>query len=173
MHVRQHASIERHDISKPRIVDFVAAHDRRLAALENSDDASLGAALSVPLDARDDAIAVHRFREIGGRDVDILPFLSGLGLIGNDESESTGIGREPTDDEVHLLGQAVSIATDLKKFTGGHQCLQSTPEAGALVAWHTQHPHQIADRRRMMHVLSNLAQEVFSHESPFTYFQSE
>ena len=127
----------------------------------------------LPLDARHDAIAVHRFGEIGRRDVDILPFGSGLGLIGNDESEPTGVRREPTDDEVHLFGQPVSIATDLKEFTGGHKRLQSTPEAGALVARHAQHPHQVPHRRGMMHVLANLGQEVFSHVSPFTNFQSE
>jgi hypothetical protein len=77
-------------------------------------------------------------------------------LIRNHKPESTRVRRETADDEVHLLGQSVSIAANLKEVAGGDQCLQPASEAGALVARYAQHPHQIPHRGRMMGVLPYL-----------------
>src|SRR5262249_29825135 len=60
--VHQHAAIERGDVAHAVLVAVVAADDGGVAAFEDADDAALGAAAFLdPLDAHDDAVAVHRF----------------------------------------------------------------------------------------------------------------
>ena len=143
-------------IPEPGIVDFITADDRRLAALQDPDNSSFGASFSVPLDAHDNAIAVHRFREIGRCDVDVRSRSVGVWLIGNDKAEPARVGRESADDEVHLVGQSVSIAADLEEFTCSHERFQLSSETCALIARDAQHPHQIPHRGGMMGVLANL-----------------
>ena len=55
----------------PDVVDVVAADDRARAALEDAEDAPFGAVVADPLDARDDAVAVHRLIEVAAGDVDV------------------------------------------------------------------------------------------------------
>ena len=87
-----------------------------------------------------------------------------VGLLGHDEAEPAGVRREPPDDEVHLLGQAEAIAADLQQFAGGDQRLQLPLEAGALLAGHAQHLHQLARGGGMMDVLANLSsKKIVSH----------
>ena len=61
--VHQHAAIEGHDVAHAALVAVVAADEPLVAALEDADDAALGAAAVLdPLDPHDDAVAVHRLR---------------------------------------------------------------------------------------------------------------
>ena len=117
MHVGEHAPIERHDVAEAGVVGLEAADERRLAALEDPDDAPFEPLLGLPLDARDDAIAVHRLGQVGGRDVDVL-LVAASTVLGHDEAEAGRIGREPADDEVHLLGQAEAVAANLQQLAG-------------------------------------------------------
>ena len=39
-------------------------------------------------------------------------------MLGDDEAEAAGIGREPPDDEIHLLGQAEAVAANLQQLAG-------------------------------------------------------
>ena len=92
--VGQHAAVERHDVAETGIVDLEAADDGLLAALEDADDASLEPLLGLALDARHDAVAVHRLGQVRRRDVDVLA-LARLGVLGHDEAEAAGIGLQP------------------------------------------------------------------------------
>jgi hypothetical protein len=120
------------------------------------------------LDTCNDTIAVHRFGKIGRRDVDVAlalsrvegPALAGLRLIGDDESEATWVCREPPYDQVHLFGQAVTVATDLEELARNNQCFLAAPEACALFARHSQHPHQVPHGGGIVSMLPNLGQEV-------------
>jgi hypothetical protein len=156
VHIGQHTAIEGDDVTKPGIIDFEAADDRGLASLEDSNDATLGAALRVTLDASDDAIAVHRLGEIGCGNVDVGSAFAGLGLIGNDKPESARVCGQTAHDEIHLLGQPVTVAANLQQLAGLDECFQSPSETDALVARNAQHPHQIPRGGGMMHVLPDL-----------------
>ena len=106
-------------------------------------------ALSVsPLDARHDAVAVHRLGEIRGGDVDVLPLAARV--LGDDESETAGIRGEPADDEVHLLGQAEAVAANLQQLAGVTERLQLALEGGALLARHAQDLRELAGGGGMM-----------------------
>ena len=72
LHVHDQPAIERHDEARARLVDVEAADDRLRPALEDPDDAPFGAVLVGPLlDARDDAVAVHRLIQVAAGDVDV------------------------------------------------------------------------------------------------------
>ena len=159
VHVGQHPPIERHDISEPRIVSLEASDDRFLAALEDADDAPFKAALRTPLDAGDDPIAVHRFRQVRCGNVDVLLF-AGLRVFGDDESKSSRVGLQPADDEVHLLRKPEPVAANLQQFTVGDERRQVTLERGALFARHAQRLRQLARGRRVVDVFTNEAEDV-------------
>ena len=66
-HVHDQPPIERDEVPCAGVVDFEAADNRLRPALEDADDASFGAVLAPLLDARDDAVAVHRLVQVGAR----------------------------------------------------------------------------------------------------------
>ena len=87
MHVGHDAPVERLHEAQTRVVDIEAAHDGRIAALENADDAPFEAVLGGPaLDAREDAIAVHGFLDVRSRHVDVGRIAAGL--VGDDEAKA-------------------------------------------------------------------------------------
>ena len=89
MHVGEHATVERRDVTEAGVVHLEAPDDVGLTALENLDDAAFDALLRAPLDARDDPIAVHRLGQIGRGDVDVTT----LTVLGHDEPEPTRVRR--------------------------------------------------------------------------------
>src|SRR5688572_14107198 len=124
MNIRQHTSIERHDVAEACTVGLESTDDALLGALQNADDTPLDAAIRVPLDPRDDTVAVHRVHHLSSRDVNIGPASSSVeGLLGassqsrrairNDETETGRIGLQPADDEIHLVGESEPIAPNL------------------------------------------------------------
>src|SRR5260370_28671553 len=63
--VHQHAPIERRDVAHAAVVAVVAAHERAVAALEDTDHPAFRAsAVLDPLDADHDAVPVHRLLEL-------------------------------------------------------------------------------------------------------------
>ena len=87
VHVGDDAAIERLHEAEAGSVDVEAADDRGIAALEDADDASLEPVLGRPaLDAREHAVAVHRFFDVGGRHVHVGRIAAGL--VGNRRSRS-------------------------------------------------------------------------------------
>ena len=64
------------------------------------------------LDARDDAVAVHRLIQVAAGDVDVAVDVFDR-TIGHDEAEAARVGRDPPDDQVHPVGQAVAVAAGL------------------------------------------------------------
>src|SRR5439155_25154119 len=70
--VHQHAPIKRRDMPHAAVVAVIAADERAVPALEDTDDPSLRApAVLDALDADDDTVAVHRLVEMWIGDVDI------------------------------------------------------------------------------------------------------
>ena len=115
--VHQHAPIERHDVAHAVLVAVVAADDPRVAALEDADDAPFDAAAFLdPLDARDDAVAVHRLVQVRSRDVDVAAAVERP--LGDDEAVAAGMRLQPADVQVHLFGQAEALAANLDEIAG-------------------------------------------------------
>src|ERR1041385_3094540 len=137
MHIGQHATIERDHVAEATLVLLVPTDDRVLTAFENPDDAAFRSLVCVAFDARDDAIAVHGFGEIGGGDVDVAP-LALDGMLRHDEAEAARIGVHPADDEIHLFRYAEAVAADLKQVTAAGERFELSLETRALLAGHTQ-----------------------------------
>ena len=114
VHIGHDAAIERLHEPEARVVDVEAADDRRIAALEDADDAPFEPVLGRPaLDAREHAIAVHRFLDVGRRHVHVGRVAAGL--VGNDEAEAGRVHLKAADDEIHLVGQADAAALGLAR----------------------------------------------------------
>ena len=72
LHVGEDAAIERHDKADRRTSSTRSGRRASLLrALEDPDDAALGAIAALVLDARDDTIAVQRFLDVRRRDVEV------------------------------------------------------------------------------------------------------
>ena len=109
MHIGHHAAIERLHEAETRVVYVEAADDRRIAALENADDAPFETILRRPaLDAREHAIAVHRFLDVGGRHVHVRRVAAGL--VWNHETETSRMHLKAAHDKIHLVRQADAAA---------------------------------------------------------------
>ena len=118
--VHQHAPIERHDVAHAVVVAVVAADDPRVGALEDADDAPFGAAAVLdPLDADDDAVAVHRLVEMRAGDVDVAAAVERP--LGRDEAVAGRVRLQPADVQVHLFGQAEALAANLNEVAGGDE----------------------------------------------------
>ena len=99
---------------------YVVPFDRRVSAFEDPDDPPFDAAAFLhALDARDDAVAVHRFVEMRTGDVDVA---AGVELtLGRDEAVAGRMRLQPADVEVHLLGQSESLASNLNEIAGRNE----------------------------------------------------
>ncbi len=103
---------------RPTIVDG--------AALEDADDAAFGPAVGDALDARDDAVAVHGLIQVAAGDVDVAADVVHR-PVRHDEAEPARMGRDPPDDQVHAIGQAVAVAAGLDQVARA----RPGPSAGA------------------------------------------
>ena len=79
---------------------------------------------------------------------------------GTTKPKPAGVGREPADDEIHLLGQAEAVAANLQQIARGHERLQLTLEGGALLARHAQQLDQLACGRGVMDRLANAVKKI-------------
>src|SRR5882672_7798506 len=156
MDVRRDAAVERDDVRQAAGIGLVAADDRVVRALEDADDGAFETARRLPLDAHQHAVAVHRFREVGGGDVDVLA----LRVLGHDEAETRGIDLQAPGDEVAGVGQRVPIAAHLRELARGCEPLEVALERDALVARHAQQARELARRRRMVHALLEEAENL-------------
>ena len=91
----QHALVEGHHVAAEAAVLLVAAHDALQRALQDADDAALGALGRDALDARHHAVAVQRLLHVDGGDVDVV--LPAAALLGHHEAVAGGVaGSRPT-----------------------------------------------------------------------------
>ena len=79
---------------------------------------------------------MHRFGEVGRRDVDVLP--SPGSTCRARRSRNRRVGLETAGDEVLRIGQAEPIAADLHQFAGMNERLELPPESDTLLAGHPQ-----------------------------------
>ena len=142
LHLRRHAAIEGNhvtDAGRTGRISLEATDDRAVSALDDADDASFGPALGLALDSHEDAIAVHRFGEIGSGNVDVLRLFARL-----DEAETPGIGQETAGDNVLFLGEGEPVAADLHEVASIDKRLELPFEGDVLLAWHAQETGQLA-----------------------------
>src|SRR5215831_13354333 len=131
--IHEHAPVEWHDVAHARVVSVVAADDPCAAALENADHAAFDApTLFDSLDTHDDAIAVHGFVQELWRNIDVAARFEWT--LGCDEPVPGRVRLQPSDVEVHLLGQAEAMAADLNELAGCDERFDVSLERRALVA---------------------------------------
>ena len=158
------ALVERGHEANPCAVDVEPSDDCLVGPPEDLDDAALGAVAGpMPLDAHDDAVAVHRLVAVPGGDEDVAAAV-GARRVGHDEGRPADVGLETADDEVHLLGHAVAVAADLDKSPVGRQRLQLAPETSPLLAGDPQQLHQLARRCGVLGPFAHEADDVFRCE---------
>ncbi len=87
---------------------------------------------------------MHRFGEVGSRDVDVLRFFARLGVFGRDEAETRGIGLETAGDDVLFLGECEPVAADLHEVASIDKRLELPFEGDVLLAGHAEEPGQLA-----------------------------
>ena len=160
LHVHDQPAIERHDEAGARAVGFEAADNRRRAALEDAQDAAFRAAVRHALDARDDAVAVHRLIQIAAGDVDVAADALNR-AIGHDESEPARVGRDPPDDQIHPIGQPVSVAPRLDERALADEVLEQPFERRALLPRYLQPLQQLPRRGRVLDLLANQLEQLF------------
>ena len=172
LHVHDQAAIERDDEAGAGSVSLEASDDRRRATFEDPQDAALRAFVRHALDSRDDAVAVHRLIQVAAGDVDI-PAHAVNRAIGHDESEPARMGRNPPDDEIHPVGQAVAVAASLDELALAHQVLEQPLERRALFPRYLQALQELSRRSRMLDLLANQLQQLFVIQHVFHPIRSE
>src|SRR5262249_11842356 len=135
-----------------RIVPLVAADDQFVAALEDADDASLGPpAFLDPLDADNDAVAVHRFVEMRSRNIDVAARFESA--LGGHESVAGRMRLQPPDVQVHFLGQPEAMAPNLDELAGRDERFDMPLECGAVVPRNLENLKELPHPGGMMHTL--------------------
>ena len=164
--VHDQPAIEWDDEAGAGAVSLEAADDRRRAALEDPQDPAFRAFVRHALDARDDAVAVHGLIEIAAGDVDVAGDAVDR-AIGHDESEPAGVGRDPSDDQVHSIGQAVAVAPRLDERAGAGELLEQPLERRALLSRYLQPLEQLPRRRRVLDFVANQLEQLFVVQHAF------
>ena len=122
--VHDQAPVEGDDEAHAGVVHVEAADDASGAALEDADDAPFGAAVRDPLDARHDAVAVHRLIQVAAGDVDVARHLLER-LVRHDEPEPARVRGDTPDDEVHPVRQAETVAARLNQVPGRDELVRA------------------------------------------------
>ena len=112
------------------------------------------------MDARDDAVAVHRRRQIRSGHEDVRLFLR-LAHVGNDEPESLRRHRELADDEVHAARHAVEVAAVLDDRAVGFECLKRRAEADEVFPFQVHFLREIFREERAIRFLMHIRQNPF------------
>ena len=157
--VGEHPPVERHHVSETVAVHLEASDEAFLAALEDPDDAPFEAFRRLALRTRDHAVAMHGFRQVRRRNVDVLA-VAAVGVLGHDEPEPAGIRGQPADDEIHLLGQAEPVAADLEQLAGRDQRFQLSLERGPLFAWDAKRLRELSRSGGMVNVVADEVQKI-------------
>ena len=158
--VHDQPAVERHDESHAGIVDVEAADGVARAALEDADDPAFRAAVGDPLDAGHDAIAMHRLIQIAAGNVDVARHLLER-PIRHDEAKAARVGRDPADDEIHPVGQAVTVAARLHQLAVGHQLPEQALESRALLTGKLEPLEQLARGGGVVYLFANQLEELF------------
>src|SRR5262249_6124351 len=146
--VHEHPAVERRHITHAVGAPFIAADDPLVGALENADDPPFGASTFFhPLDADDDAIAVHRVVQQGPGNGDVA---SRLGrTLGRDESVAARMGLQAADIQIHLFRQAEAVTSNLNEITRSDERLDVALEGGAFLAGDLENLKELANGSRM------------------------
>jgi hypothetical protein len=149
VHVHDDAAVERHHEAEPGLVHVKPADNGRAAALEDPDDASLGALVGHALDARDDAIAVDGLIQVAAGDVQVTAHIVDS-PIRHDEAEAARMGCDAPHDQVHPIREPEALTPCLNEGAVGNQVLEQALERGPLLARYLQALHQFAHRRGVL-----------------------
>ena len=155
LHVHDHPPVERHHEAEAGPVHVVATDGLLRRALEDPHDAALGPVAGLhPLDARDDAIAVHGLVEVRPLDEDVALDVVERPLR-DDEPETARVRLDAPHHEVHPIRQAEALPTDLDQVARGDERLELALEARALVPGDLQALQELLDGRRMVDLVAD------------------
>src|SRR5581483_12357675 len=130
-------------------------------ALEDADDAALGAAAFLDaLDADDDAVAVHRFVHQLAGDVDVAAVVERP--LGGDEPVARRMRLQPADVEIHLLGQSEAVAADLNEVAGADERFDVALERRAVVARDFENLQELAHAGGMVNPLAHHGEDLIA-----------
>ncbi len=156
------ASVEWSDEPDSRRVHVEPPDDALVGALEDLDDSAFGpVAAAEPLDPHDHPVPMHRLVKVrrGNEHVWLAPVAR---RIGGHERVASGLQLQPAHDEIHLVGQTVALAAHFHQQALGDEALELAPEGGALLSRNRQELHQLARRGRVLGLLANRAEQLFS-----------
>ena len=158
--LRELRIVRRHEAE--RLAALERADDLLIGTLEDADDLALARAslLLCRMDARDDAVAVHRRRQIRSGHEYVRLFLR-LAHVGNDEPESLRRHRELADDEVHAARHAVEVAAVLDDRAVGFECLKRRAEADEVFPFQVHFLREIFREERAIRFLMHICQNPF------------
>ncbi len=143
----QDAPVERHHVASEAPVFLIAADHALQPALEDADDAPLGALGRVTLDPDDHAVAVQRVLQVQRRDVHVGPpslrRLTRPGLR-HHEAKAGRVAGQPADDQARARGQRQARAADLDHFAALDQAAQQALQLTPLLAPEVEAAHQVA-----------------------------
>ncbi len=152
--IHQHAAIEWHDMSHAVLAPIVAADDRTVGALEDTQDAPFGAStVFETLDARDDAIAVHRFVEMRAGNINVAAGVERT--LGNHEAVPRRMRLQPAGVKVHLLGQAEPMTTDVDELAVRDERFDMPLERRLVVERNFEQLEQLPHTCGMVHALAH------------------
>jgi hypothetical protein len=81
--------------------------------------------------------------------------------LGGNKPIAGRVDREPSNHEVHLLGQTEAIAADPQQIAGLDEVLELALERRHVFARNAKRARQLASRGRMMDVLANQTKKIF------------
>src|SRR5262245_33311328 len=161
--VHQDAAIERDDETHTVLVAVVSADQPTVAPLENADDASFEAATFLDsLDAGDHPIAMHRFAEMWGGDVNVAASVERP--LGYHEPIAGRVRFERSDIQVHFFRKAEPLAANLDEVAGADQRLEVAPERHTLLTRDLEQLLQFARTGGVMYAFAHLSEDLFTRQ---------
>src|SRR4029078_2196170 len=124
------------------------------------------------LDADDDAIAVHCVVQHRTRDGDVASRLDRA--RGRDEPVAGRMRLQPSNEQIHLLGQSEAVPADLYEIAGRDEVLDVALERGAVVATDFENLQELARTCGMVDPLAHHREHLVSGEHcvDYTYERS-
>ena len=161
MNIGEDASVERLDEPEARVRQIEPADDRRIAAVEDADDAAFQSVLVRPaFDAREHTVAVHRLLDVARGDVQIGRLVGGF--VRNDEAVSRGMRLKAADNQIHLVGKPDAIALRLHELTARDEGLQQSSEGSAFLLGNLEGSDEVARSGGMRDFFTHQFQYLFS-----------
>ena len=81
--------------------------------------------------------------------------------IRDDEAKAARVGRDPADDEVHPVGQAVTVPAGLHQLAVGHQLPEQALESRALLTRKLEPLEQLTRGGGVVYLFANQLEELF------------